>query len=63
MKKILFLPVGFFEYDREIENEMKSMGYVVTTFSPMASYGKIYQKALNVLSRGNYIKHRVTKLQ
>lgn len=63
MKKVLFMPVGFFEYDKVIEEEMRNMGYEVTVFSPMASYGKLYQKVCNTITRGNYIKNRAYKLQ
>ena len=63
MKKVLFMPVGFFEYDKVIEEEMRNMGYDVTTFSPMASYGRLYQKVCNTITKGNYIKNRAYKLQ
>lgn len=63
MKKVLFMPVGFFEYDKIIENTMRNMGYEVTVFSPMASYGKLYQKVCNTITKGNYIKNRAYKLQ
>lgn len=63
MSKVLFMPVGFFEYDKVIEEEMRHMGYDVTTFSPMASYGGFWQKVRNTLSRGNYIKKRAYRMQ
>lgn len=63
MSKVLFMPVGFFEYDRIIEQEMRNMGHDVTTFSPMASYGDVLQKIKNTLSKGKYIKKRAYRLQ
>ena len=63
MSKVLFMPVGFFEYDKVMEEEMRNMGYDVTTFSPMASYGGFWQKVRNTLSKGNYIKQRAYKMQ
>lgn len=63
MKKVLFMPVGFFEYDKIIEDAMRELGYDVTVFSPMQSYGTLYQKILNTISRGWYIKRRANRLQ
>lgn len=62
MKKALFIPLGFYDYDRKIEQEIKRNGYTVSVFNPIGKYS-FFEKIVNTLSKGKYLDHKAYKRQ
>lgn len=57
MKKVLFIPIGFYDYDNKIEQEIQNLGYHVTRFTPIGNYGPV-QKLYNAFTKGEYLKKK-----
>ncbi|MCR5624741.1 MAG: hypothetical protein K6G11_05795 [Lachnospiraceae bacterium] len=57
MKKMLFIPIGFYDYDNIIQLEFEKQGYEVTRFTPIGDYNsKMFSRVKNVISKGEYVK-------
>ena len=46
MKNALFIPLGFYDYDKCIENEIRNNGYEVDVFNPIQNYNFV-KKVIN----------------
>lgn len=57
MKTVMFIPLGFYDYDDMIEKEIAKLGYEVTRFTPHGTY-TIIDKLLNVLTRGRHAENK-----
>ena len=56
MKKLLFVPIGFYDYDDMIEKELVKAGYDVTSFTPIGDFNKHkIERAINVISKDRYV--------
>lgn len=55
MKKALFIPLGFYDYDKCIEDEIIRNGYTVDVFNPIQDYN-FFRKVINTASKGSYLK-------
>lgn len=62
MKHALFIPLGFYDYDRRIEEEIQRNGYEVDTFNPIGNY-TFFEKIRNTLEKGRFLKKKSQKLQ
>ncbi len=62
MKSVLFIPIGFYNYDIKIEKEIQRLGYEVTTFTPIGHYS-VVEKLINGVTGGRYLKRKSTKRQ
>lgn len=62
MKKALFVPLGFYDYDKKIEQEIEKNGYSVSVFNPIGKYSFL-EKIVNTLSKGKYLDHKAYKRQ
>ena len=62
MKKALFIPLGFYDYDRKIEHEIKKNGFAVSVFNPIGKYS-FFEKVINTLSKGKYLANKAYKRQ
>lgn len=62
MKRALFIPLGFYDYDTRIEEEIKANGYKVDVFNPIGNY-TFAEKVRNALEKGKFLKQKSLKLQ
>lgn len=57
MKSVLFVSLGFYDYDKKIEEEIKSLGYEVDQFTPIGKYTTV-QKLFNAAVKGRFLKRK-----
>lgn len=62
MKQALFIPLGFYDYDKCIEEEIKKNGYEVDTFNPIGNY-TFFEKIRNTLDKGKFLEKKSQVLQ
>lgn len=62
MSSVLFIPIGMYNYDQEIEKEMKRQGFDVTTFSTLPSYNML-ERIYNKLTNDKYLRNKSRKKQ
>lgn len=62
MKTVMFIPLGFYDYDDKIEEEIVKLGYEVTRFTPHGRY-TIIDKLLNVLTGGRHAENKALRRQ
>ena len=56
MQKLLFVPIGFYDYDDMIEKELVKAGYDVTRFTPIGDFNKHkIERAINILTKDRYV--------
>ena len=54
VKKLKFVPIGFYDYDNIMEDALTDYGFEVTRFTPKGKYTPI-QKLLNFFLRGKLL--------
>lgn len=54
MKRVLFIPIGFYDYDNIMENAIRQQGYEVKRFTPVGKYTTV-QKLVNFATKGKYL--------
>ena len=59
-KKLLFVPIGFYDYDDIIEDALTNYGFDVTRFTPKGKYSAV-QKLLNFALRGKFLDSKVRR--
>lgn len=62
MKRALFIPLGFYDYDTRIEEEIRKNGYEVDSFNPIGNY-TFWEKVRNTLEKGRFLKKKSLRLQ
>lgn len=62
MKRVLFIPIGMYNYDQEIEKELKRQNFDVTTFCTLPSYNMV-ERIYNKLTGDKYIQNKSKKRQ
>lgn len=60
MKKLKFIPIGFYDYDNIIEDAIQDYGFEVTRFTPKGKYTPI-QKLLNFFLHGKLLDTKVRR--
>ncbi|MCR5202250.1 MAG: hypothetical protein K6D02_04055 [Lachnospiraceae bacterium] len=56
MEKLLFISLGFYDYDDIIEYELVRAGYDVTRFCPIGNFNnQVPKRAANVITKGKYL--------
>lgn len=62
MKQALFIPLGFYDYDNKIKQEISDNGYEVEMFNPIGDY-TFTEKVWNALLGGRFLKEKSLNLQ
>ncbi|MBQ7708128.1 MAG: hypothetical protein IJT72_10165, partial [Lachnospiraceae bacterium] len=62
MQSVMFVSLGFYNYDQKIKNEIEKLGYDVTMFTPIGKYN-VFEKLFNALVRGKYLEQKSRKRQ
>lgn len=62
MQSVMFIPLGFYNYDAKIEKEIRNLGYEVTRFIPIGNYNTV-EKLINAAGKGRYLKHKTRTRQ
>lgn len=62
MQSVMFIPLGFYNYDKKISRTIQSFGYKVTQFTPIGNYNAI-QKLINAATGGRFLRHKCRRRQ
>lgn len=62
MQSVLFVSLGFYNYDAKITSAIEKLGYEVTQFSPIGNYNTI-EKLYNAFTKGRFLKKKSLKIQ
>ena len=62
MRQALFIPLGFYDYDIQIVEEIKKNGFEVDTFNPIGTY-TFWEKVRNTIEKGRFLKEKAKKMQ
>ena len=62
MQSVLFISLGFYNYDDKIKEEIENLGYEVTLFTPIGKYTAI-EKLFNAMVKGRYLERKTRRRQ
>ena len=62
MQSVMFVSLGFYNYDEKIKNEIEKLGYDVTMFTPIGRYN-VFEKLFNAFVKGKYLEAKSRKRQ
>lgn len=62
MQSVLFVSLGFYNYDDKITATIKELGYEVTQFTPIGNYNT-FEKLYNAFTKGQFLKKKCLKRQ
>lgn len=62
MQSVLFVSLGFYNYDEKITETIKQLGYKVTQFTPIGNYNT-FEKLYNAFTKGSFLKKKCLRRQ
>ncbi len=62
MQSVMFISLGFYNYDDKIKQAICALGYSVTQFTPIGKYTTT-EKIINAATKGRFLEHKCRKRQ
>ncbi|MBE5946150.1 MAG: hypothetical protein E7259_04285 [Lachnospiraceae bacterium] len=62
MKSVMFISLGFYDYDAKIREQLNNAGFDVTQFTPMGNIN-IFEKVLLALTKETYLAYKCRRRQ
>lgn len=62
MQSVMFISLGFYNYDHKIKETIENLGYEVTQFTPIGRYNTA-EKLFNTLVKGRYLRQKSRRRQ